>query len=99
MKISRHSADEIDFVAMFKNTGEIHLKIRPSCLIRNSDGRVIDRIKTEAGTGTVLPGGIRQINAAWDNKRKMVPGAYEAQVSVDFTGGRRVTANVEFTID
>jgi hypothetical protein len=60
---------------------------------------VIDRLKIDAGTGTVLPSGIRQIRGTWDNERKMVPGTYEAQVSVDFTGGRRVTEKVEFTID
>jgi hypothetical protein len=99
VKLVRSDESKVGIVAMFKNTGEIHLKIRPSCLIRNDEGRVIDRLKTDAGTGTVFPGGIRQISAAWDNKRKMVPGIYEAHVSVDFTGGRRVTESVRFTID
>jgi hypothetical protein len=99
IKTSRGAGSELGVVAMFKNTGEIHLSIRPSCVIRNSEGRVIDRLKADAGTGTVLPGGVRQIRGDWDNKRKMVPGTYTAEVSVDFTGGRRVTGSVEFTID
>jgi hypothetical protein len=99
VKIVRNGEHRMDIIALFKNTGEIHLKIRPSCLIRSREGRVIDRLKTDAGTGTVLPGGIRQIRAAWDNQRKMVPGTYEAQVSADFTGGRRVTGDVGFAID
>jgi hypothetical protein len=99
LKIIKGGKNEIDVVALFKNTGEVHFKIRPSCVIRNSEGRVIDRLKIDAGTGTVLPSGIRQIRGTWDNERKMVPGTYEAQVSVDFTGGRRVTEKVEFTID
>jgi hypothetical protein len=99
LKTTMSGEEAVDVVALFKNTGEVHLKIRPSCVIRNSEGRVIDRLKADAGTGTVLPGGIRQMRARWDNKRKMVPGTYEVQVSVDFTGGKRVTESVEFTID
>jgi hypothetical protein len=99
MKIARSAADEVGVVALFKNTGEIHLKIRPSCLIRSTEGRVIDRLKADAGTGTVLPGGTRQIQGTWGNERKMLPGTYRAEVSVDFTGGRRVTRSVDFTID
>jgi hypothetical protein len=99
LKTAGSIGDGIDVIALFKNTGEVHLKIRPSCVIRSSEGRVIDRLKADAGTGTVLPGGTRQIRASWENKRKMAPGTYEVQVSVDFTGGRRVTESVEFTID
>ncbi len=99
VKVTRNGEHEVGIVALFKNTGEIHLKIRPSCVIHNREGRVIDRLETDAGTGTVLPGGIREIRATWDNQRKMVPGTYEVRVSVDFTGARRVTGNVEVTID
>ena len=99
IKATRKEAGEVGVVAMFKNTGEIHLKIRPSCLIRSSEGRVIDRLKPDAGTGTVLPGGIRKIQGTWRNERKMLPGTYRAEVSADFTGGRRVTESVQFTIN
>jgi hypothetical protein len=99
IKTGRNGDHEVGIVALFKNTGEIHLKIRPSCLVRNREGRVIDRLSVDAGTGTVLPGGIRQISATWNNGRKMVPGSYRAEVAVDFTGGRRVTESVDFTID
>ena len=99
MKVTKSAAGEVGVLASFKNTGEIHLKIRPSCLIRSAEGRVIDRLEADAGTGTVLPGGIRQIQGTWNNPRKMQPGTYRAEVSVDFTGGRRVTESVEFSID
>ena len=99
LRISRGDDKAMNVIALFENTGEVHLKIRPYCVIRSTEGRVIDRLKADAGTGTVLPGGIRQIEATWDNKRKMTPGMYEVQVSVDFTGGRRVTKSLEFTID
>jgi hypothetical protein len=99
VKTVKSGKGAIDVAALFGNTGEIHLEIRPSCLIRNADGRVIDRLKADAGTGTVLPGGMRQIRATWDNERKMEPGDYEVQMSVDFRGGRRVTRTVEFTIE
>jgi hypothetical protein len=99
IKVLRQGQREISFVTLFKNTGEIHLKIRPSCVIRNAEGRVIDRLSADAGTGTVLPGGLRQIRATWGNERKMVRGTYQGEVSVDFTGGRRVTESVEFTIN
>ncbi len=99
VKVTRNGEHQVGIVASFRNTGEVHLKIRPSCLISNPEGRVVDRLDSDAGTGTVLPGGIREIRATWDNERKMVPGTYEAQLSVDFAGGRRVTGNVEFAID
>jgi hypothetical protein len=99
VNITKSGKRVVEIVGLFDNTGEIHLKINPSCLIRNAEGRIIDRLKADAGTGTVLPGGIRQIRATWDNERKMEQGTYEVQVSVDFRGGRRVTRTAEFTIE
>ena len=89
----------VDIVAYFRNTGNIHVGIRPGCVIRNSDGRIIDRVKMSAGTGTVLPEGTRRISGAWTNERKMEPGTYTAEVSADFKGGRRATQSVQFSID
>jgi hypothetical protein len=96
---TRLESGGVAVVGLFKNTGEVHLQIRPSCVIRNSEGRVVDRLKTDAGTGTVLPGGIRQISGTWDDKRKMEPGTYQAQMAVDFKGGSRVTRDLGFTIE
>jgi hypothetical protein len=99
VKISKVGEDEIGVTAQFENKGDIHVQIRPSCVIKNSEGRVIDRITMDAGTGTVLPRGVRQITGTWANKRKMLPGSYSVQVSADYRGGRRASKSVELAID
>ena len=96
-KASR-SADAVGIIAYFKNTGDIHVRIRPSCVIKDSNGRIVDRIEMDAGTGTVLPGGLRRISGTWQNKRKMIPARYVAEIAVDYRGPRRAKANVDFTI-
>lgn len=90
--------DTVTITGLFQNKGDVHLKIKPSCLIRDKDGRIVDRIKIEAGTGTVLPDGKRPLKGLWTNKHKMKPGRYTAEISVEFRGAERVKASTEFLI-
>ena len=85
------------FTLSFKNTGNVHLRIRGSIVIKNKEGRIIDRIPLEAGTGTVLPDGIRVLKGNWSNRRKMKEGDYTAEARINFRGGQ-VRAQVPFSI-
>jgi hypothetical protein len=98
--VSVVKADEaIDIVAHFRNDGNIHVQTKPTCVIKNPDGRIVDRVKMDAGTGTVLPEGIRRIRGTWANSRKMKPGSYVAEVGVDYRGGSRAKGTAEFSVD
>jgi hypothetical protein len=97
-KVSRNG-DAVGLTAYFRNTGDIHVTVRPSCVIKDSNGRIIDRIKMDVGTGTVLPEGLRRISGTWDNRRKMIPARYVAEISVDYRGPRRAKTSVDFTIE
>ncbi len=90
---------EVRLVALFKNTGNVHVKIKPGAVIKNTEGRIVDRVKMNAGTGTVLPDGVRKITGIWSNKRKMKPGSYLAEVYVDYRGRKRATESVRFDIE
>ncbi len=90
--------DSVTITGLFQNKGDVHLKIKPSCVIKDKDGRIVDRVKMEAGTGTVLPDGKRLLQGVWANKNKMKPGSYKAEISVDFRGAERVKASTEFLI-
>jgi len=85
------------FTLSFKNTGNVHLRIRGSIVIKNKEGRIIDRIPLEAGTGTVLPDGIRVLEGTWSNRRKMKEGDYAAEARINFKGGQ-VRTQVPFSI-
>lgn len=85
------------FTLSFKNTGNVHLRIRGSIVIKNKEGRIIDRMPLEAGTGTVLPDGVRVLKGTWSNRRKMKEGDYTAEARISFRGGQ-VRAQVPFSI-
>jgi hypothetical protein len=99
LRIRHATGDTMEIGAYFSNTSNIHVKIKPSCVIKSADGRIIDRVKLDAGTGTVLPGGKRQMAGYWANKRKMLPGKYVAEVTVDFRGLKRAVQTTEFGLN
>lgn len=86
----------ITFVVSFRNTGNIHIKAKGSVVIKDSNNRIVDRVPLMAGTGTVLPDGVREFEGTWSNKRKMVEGGeYTAEVRITFPGGRaRASTNL-----
>jgi hypothetical protein len=98
-RVSKRADGEMEIVAYFTNTGNVHVQVRPSCVIRSREGRVVDRVKMEAGTGTVLPEGTRRMAGIWSNKRKMVQGDYTAEIAVDYRGRKRATRSIEFRIE
>lgn len=92
------TSDSVKIEAIFQNTGDVHLKIKPSCVIKDTAGAIVDRVKMDAGTGTVLPSGKRLIRGAWANKLRIKPGKYIAEISVEFRGAKRATGRTEFEI-
>jgi hypothetical protein len=99
LRVRHATGDTMAIAAYFQNTSNIHVKIKPSCIIKSAEGKIIDRVKLDAGTGTVLPDGKRQMTGHWANKRKMLPGKYVAEVVVDFRGLKRAVQTVEFGLN
>ncbi|HVP57479.1 MAG TPA: hypothetical protein VMU02_05235 [bacterium] len=99
LTVKHATGDTMVITAYFENPNDIHVKISPSCVIKGADGKIVDRVKLDAGTGTVLPDGKRQMTGRWANKRKMVPGKYVAEVVVDFRGLKRATKTAEFSLN
>jgi hypothetical protein len=99
IEVTHQKDGNVSFTAYFINGSEKHVQIRPSCVIKGPEGRIIDRLKIDAGTGTVLPDGMRQLKTVWSNRRKMLPGKYSVEVLADYRGGKRVANSAEFTIN
>jgi hypothetical protein len=96
---SKPGQDGVRFAVHFRNTGNIHLKTRGSVVIKNKEGRIVDRVPLEVGTGTVLPDGIRRFSGTWRNLRRMVEGAYTGEVRIDAAGMRTVSQVVQFDVN
>jgi len=89
----------VSFKAIFRNTGNVHLKATSSVVIMDTGGKVIDRVNLEGGTGTVLPLEEREFSGIWKRKSKMTPEKeYIAEVRVIFPGGRWVRKRFEFSL-
>jgi len=89
----------INFIISFKNTGNVHIEANGSVVIKNDEGRIIDRIPLEVGTGTVLPEGVRDFQGSWSNPRKMVKGKYTAEARISFGGRRQARREKTFSIE
>ena len=89
----------VEFSLVFKNTGNVHVSAGGTVVIIYGKNRVVARIPMAGGTGTVLPGGMREYRAVWKDKRKMTPGNYTAQARVQFPGGAGVRAERSFVLD
>ena len=87
--------DHTDFIGIFQNTGEIHIKATASVVIRDSSNRVWDRIQLSGGTGTLLPEGKRKYTGEWRNRRKLEPGHYFAEIRMQFPGNREIRKEVK----
>jgi hypothetical protein len=85
--------------AIFCNTGNVHLKATSTVVIMDSEGKVVDRVNLQGGTGTVLPLEKREFSGRWTRRSKMSPGKeYIAEVRVVFPGGRWVRERFDFTL-
>lgn len=88
----------VEFSLVFKNTGNVHVSASGTVVIIYGKNRIIARIPMAGGTGTVLPGGVREYRAVWKDKRKMTSGDYTAQARVQFPGGARVREEKAFVL-
>jgi hypothetical protein len=89
----------IQFLAMVRNEGNIHLTAAGSVIIRNSESKIIDRVQLDTGTGTILPEHRRQFKATWHNMKKMKPGSYTATLRMRVKGmGKLLQQEQKFEI-
>jgi len=93
------SIKPVNFIVSLKNMGNVHISAKGSVVIKNGKGRIIDRIPLEAGTGTVLPDGLRDFQGTWSNPRKMVKGNYTAEARINYRGRTQARAEKTFTIE
>lgn len=89
----------VNFIVSLKNMGNVHIQANGSVVIKNDEGRIIDRVPLEVGTGTVLPEGVRDFQARWSNPRKMVKGKYTAEARINYRGRRQARAEKTFSIE
>ncbi len=99
IEVFRPEGDSMIFAVSFRNTGNVHLKARGSVVIQNVDGRIVDRVPLDVGTGTVLPDGLREFKGTWANPRKMVKGSYTGEARVSSSGMATASDVVAFSID
>lgn len=89
----------VNFIVSLKNMGNVHIEANGSVVIKNDEGRIIDRIPLQAGTGTVLPEGVRDFQGSWSNPRKMVKGKYTAEARINYRGRRQARAEKTFLVE
>jgi len=73
----RADGPQVAFSLEVRNQGDVHLRCSGAVTVFSPAGRVVGRANLQAGTGTVLPGGVRRLTALW-RPRKTPPGAYTA---------------------
>ena len=78
------------FSAIFHNKGNVLIKASGSVIIRDDSNKVVDRLPLNGGTGTILPEGKRNFTGKWNNRRKLSPGKYFAEVRMLFPGNSEV---------
>ncbi|KPJ49168.1 hypothetical protein AMJ40_06130 [candidate division TA06 bacterium DG_26] len=98
MEVSK-SEGEVVFTVDFSNKGNVHMKANGCVLIADSEGRIVDRVPLDVVTGTVLPGGIREFEGTWSNRRKMKTGEYTGEVRIAYGGHRGVLRMVTFRLE
>jgi hypothetical protein len=99
VEIPKSSAESVEFAVHFRNTGNVHLKTRGSVLIKGSDGRIVDRVPLEVGTGTVFPDGVRRFRGTWANPRKMEKGDYTGEIRMSCPGTGATLSVVDFSLE
>ena len=88
----------VDFIASLKNIGNVHINAKGSVVIKNDEGRIIDRIPLEVGTGTVFPDGVRDFQGTWSNPGKMIKGKYTAEARISYRGRRQASRTKEISL-
>lgn len=98
VRVSHAKKEEVRFKVLFRNTGNVHVRVDGSVVIRNSAGRIVDRVPLDVDTGTVLPGGLRVFGATWSNPRRMWSGDHSAEIRINYDGGRAASDSVAFRL-
>lgn len=81
----------VNFAVKLKNVGNVHVKPRGNIFITRGGGQEISILEVNPNNGSILPGGTREFEAAWDDgfivRQKVTKGG---EVVVD-SAGRPVT--------
>lgn len=72
---------------MLENNGTTHIKANGSITLRNEQGKVIDRVKLESGSGLILPNGRRYFKGFWQSAHKFPNEKVTADIRFFFPGG------------
>ena len=72
---------------MLENTGNTHIKTKGSITLRNEQGKVIDRVNLESGSGLILPDGRRYFKGFWQSAHKFSNKKVTADIRFRFPGG------------
>lgn len=72
---------------MLENTGTTHIKVKGSISLRNEQGKVIDRINLESGSGLIMPDGRRYFKGFWPRVHKFPNEKVIADIRFLFSGG------------
>lgn len=81
--------------AELRNTGNVHFRAGGLAIIRDQNGRVVARLKMDGGTGTILPGGVREFAATWQRAQ---PGRYRADLRFTASGLPPVSTQTEISV-
>jgi len=73
----------------FQNTGNTHLEVEGSLLVKNPEGKVINRLHFPENPSLVLPQGERYFSIPWD-KESLLPGKYLLEVRMSARRGRQL---------
>ncbi|OEU61735.1 MAG: hypothetical protein BA867_12250 [Desulfobacterales bacterium S5133MH16] len=72
---------------MLENTGTTHIKAKGSITLRNEQGKVIDRVNLESGSGLILPDSRRYFKGFWQSAHKFPNEKVTADIRFLFPGG------------
>ncbi|MBN2413443.1 hypothetical protein JXQ31_17325 [candidate division KSB1 bacterium] len=84
-----HFKEEIEFTILVRNTSNIDIQCNGSIVIIDNNKRIIDRVKINGGTGTILPESEREYKAIWKGKT-LKSGSYVAKLKLYIPGSSKV---------
>jgi hypothetical protein len=99
VEISKSVEEGVEFDVHFRNTGNVHIRARGSVVIKSGQGRIVDRVPLDVGTGTVLPDGVRSFRGTWFNPRRMEKGDYTGEVRMSCPGMGMALSAVDFSLE
>lgn len=76
------------FRYLLENRGTTHMNVSGDILIRTREGKVVDRIRLEGGSGLILPGGGRYFLGVWPKVTAYPGKRLFAEARFSYQGGR-----------